>query len=313
MIKKRLLIASGIFLLFLVCIMLVFSFVGSALRSTPSYSTRSNITGTSTAQYDFNSTGSTFGAPALDFAQEKSAPLIAPQPNDTPTDSTDRKIIKNGTLNIVVKDVEDSVKKISNQSTNIGGYVSTTNFNNSGNKSSISGYVRVRIPVDRVPEFVDFVKSVASEVKSENINSRDVTSEYIDLEARIKNLEVTESKYQEFMEKAVNVSEVLQVQRELTTVRQQIEQLRGQLKYLEGNAEYSDITVNIALDAAELPVPPEDKWKPGVVFKIALNNVITLAKNLSYVAIYLGVFSIIWIPIGFGLWRLYKFLRRKIS
>jgi hypothetical protein len=240
---------------------------------------------------------------------------ITAQDNDLPVTDVnpeDRKVVKSGIISIVVKDVDGSTKQLSDKAIALGGYTSSTNFYNSGTNESKSGYIRFRIPVAKVDEFVSVVKSNALRVQSENINSKDVTAQFIDLQARIKNLESSETQLQDLMTRAGKVSDVLEVQRELTSTRTQIEQLKGQLKYLEGSSELSDITVNIALDASQLPIPPEAKWQPGTVLKLALRELINVATNLSYLVIYIAVFAVIWVPVGLGLKWLYKFLKRKM-
>lgn len=255
------------------------------------------------------------GAPSLVQEKVRDSGIAIPS-ESTPIvniNPEDRKIVKNGSISILVKNVDETAKQIYDKAISLGGYTSGSNFYNSGKNESKAGYIRLRIPVDKVDEFIKSVKVLAISVQNETINSNDVTSDFIDLQAIIKNLEVSETQLQGLMNKAGKVSEVLEVQRELTNTRTQIEQLKGQLKYLEGSSALSDITVNIAIDSGELPIPPEDKWQPATIFRIALRELITLGRNVSYLAIYLLVFSVIWVPLGFGLKWLYKFLRRRIQ
>ncbi len=315
--KKRLVISSVGFFLILMVTMITFKLIAqSSMKRASSFAVRDNYE-MGTSSYGMPSFGSAASIAQKPMAQDRMAeslimPPINPSAPVVDVDSKDRKIVKNGSLNIVVKDVQDGVKKVGDHAVSLGGYVATTNLTSSGNKATLSGYIRVRVPVDKVNDFINFVKSSSVKVLNENINSDDVTAEFVDLQARIRNLEASETQYLEFMDKATNVTEVLAVQKELTTIRGQIEQLKGQLQYLEGNSAMSDITVNVALDEGELPIPPQGEWKPDVVFKGALRDLLSVAKNLSYLAIYLVVFAIIWVPVGFGLKKLHKFLQKKI-
>ena len=326
---KKLLLIGGIFVSCLL-ILVIGSVMLRTLLGFPAKSvTRSQSTlPTSGSAYGFSSTPS-FGLNSMGRTNSASDQSEIAQANpiqdrimlpiEPPSEQgtsqvppSDRKIVKNGTLSIVVKDVAEAAQKISNNAVAAGGYVSTTNFSSDNKGQSTTGYVRLRIPVDKVDDFIRSAKGAAVKVKNENITSQDVTAQYIDLEARIKNLEVSELQYQEFMQKAINVNEVLTIQKELTKIRGEIEQLKGQLKYLSGNAEMSDITIYIALDEGELPVAESDKWRPDYVFKMALAELATVGKALSYIAIYFAVFAVVWVPVVAGLWLFYKFLRRKI-
>ncbi len=239
-------------------------------------------------------------------------PVPIPPRDSTPVAGADRKIIKNGNVSVVVKDVDQASKAIENKAKELGGYLSATNINSSGNNTK-SGYVSARIPVDKVNDFLAFLRSSSVKVSSENINSDDVTSQYIDLQAKITNLEATATQYRDLLKRAVKVEEVLQVQRELNNVQTEIDSYKGQLKYLEGNASLSNITVNLAVDEGELPIAPENKWEPGNVFKASIRGLTTLAQNLSYAVIMLAVYAVVWIPVTIGLILLYKFLRKRIQ
>jgi len=307
---KKVLLIGGIFVAILFVFITISSMMRSVVKSTKSVPTNSS--------YGFSNTPSfSLSAPEMSDSSQSENDRIMPveQPPDSGTTQvpqSERKIIKNGSLNIVVKNIEQVVQKISDDAVATGGYVSNSSFANSS-RNQLSGSIRARIPADKLTDFIRSTKGLAVKVTSENITSRDVTAEYIDLDARIKNLEASELQYQDLMKKATNVTEVLTVQRELTSIRGQIEQLKGQLQYLQGNAEMSQLTIYIALDEAELPIQETDKWRPEHVFKMALSELTLLGKNLSYIAIFLAVFAVVWVPIGAGMWFLYKFLRRKIK
>jgi hypothetical protein len=86
---------------------------------------------------------------------------------------------------------------------------------------------------------------MADEVTYENISANDVTEEYIDLSAKLKNLEATEEQLLEIMKKAEKVEDILAVQRELTNTRDEIERTKGRMQYLEQTSETSLIEVQL--------------------------------------------------------------------
>jgi len=156
-----------------------------------------------------------------------------------------------------------------------------------------------------------YFHSLAIKVTYEGSQGQDVTEEYVDLQSRLRNLEATESQLLEIMKRAGKVSEILEVYRELTNVRQQIEQTKGKMQYLDQSAKMSSITVNLALSEEMLPIPPAEKWRPTYVLRMAWHSVLASLRKISYLVIWLGVYGIIWIPLGIIIWKIREILRKK--
>src|SRR5205085_6052703 len=88
-------------------------------------------------------------------------------------------------------------------------------------------------------------------VTTETSGSQDVTDEYVDLGANLRNLQASETAILKLMDKATQIQDVLALQRELTNVRGQIERIQGRKTYLERRTDMATITV-----ALRLPAPP---------------------------------------------------------
>jgi hypothetical protein len=220
-----------------------------------------------------------------------------------------RLVIKAGTINIVVKDIADSVKKIIKYAQDEGGWVVSSSITE--REKVPSGNITIRVPAEKFGEAMTYFHSLAIKVTYEGSQGQDVTEEYIDLQSRLRNLEATESQLLEIMKRAGKVSEILDVYRELTNVRQQIEQTKGKMQYLDQSAKMSSITVNLALSEEMLPIPPAEKWRPTYVLKMAWHSVLASLRKISYLVIWLGVYGIIWIPLGIIIWKIREILRKK--
>lgn len=270
----------------------------------------------SSENYDLSVEGKRSASVAnLSLAQDMSTsinPIIPPIPESAPVAGGERKIIKNGNVSIVVKNVDQSTRNIESKAKELGGYLSSTNLSSSGNTNK-SGWISARIPADKVTDFISYLKASSVKVTNESINSDDVTSEFIDLEAKIKNSESTAEQYRELLKKTTKVEEILQVQRELNNLQSQIDAYKGQQKYLEANSALANITVNLAIDEGELPIQPENKWEPANVLKASIRSLTTFAQNLSYAAIAIAVYAVVWVPVGLILFVLYRILRKKIK
>jgi predicted Holliday junction resolvase-like endonuclease len=158
--------------------------------------------------------------------------------------------------------VEDSVNRILYIVDAYKGYVSSMNVGKEAAR------LTVKIPQDSFFKFIDEVSRIGK-VISRMISGTDLTEKIIDLRARIKNARAVEASLVELLDRARNVSEVLEVMRELSKVREEIEVMEAQLRNLEMSISYSTITIEISeevrreyvellfkvLDSRNVPVP----------------------------------------------------------
>jgi len=247
--------------------------------------------------------------------ESSSVPVSAPVPEPAPgeymdkdkgysddvMDSTlsdvdiERLIVRNGRLTLEVEKVNEAIDRITDIAAILGGYmVSSYKYED---EEGISGEISIRIPSDSFDEAFDQLHQIAQTVPYEHADSRDITEEYIDLQARFNNLQATELQYLALMKKAETVEEMLQVQRELSNVRGWIEQLQGRIKYLEQVSEMALIEVSLR-ESGSLAGP----WSLVNTIRSAAHGVIAFARGLLTLIIWIGVFSWIWIPILI-IWR----------
>jgi cell division protein FtsL len=228
-------------------------------------------------------------------------------PFQTQPETPSRMIIKTGWLNLVVKDVLDTARKIAKFAEENGGWVVSSSI--SEHEKVPSGSITVRVPAEKFDEARDYFRSLAIRVTSERTQSQDITEEYVDLQSRLRNLEAAESQLFELMKRSGTISEILNVHRELTNIRQQIEQIKGRMQYLEQSVKMSSITVNLALSEELLPIPPAEKWRPKYVLLQTWKSVLGFWKGFSYFLIKLIVWAQVWVPavlityFGFRFWR----------
>jgi hypothetical protein len=135
--------------------------------------------------------------------------------------------------------IEESVDKVMSIVGACNGYVSSMNVG--------KGVARltVKIPQDSFFRFIDEVSEIGK-VVSRSVSGTDLTEKIIDLRARIKNARAVEASLLELLDRARNVSEVLEVMRELSKVREEIEVMEAQLRNLEMSVSYSAVTIEIS-------------------------------------------------------------------
>lgn len=167
--------------------------------------------------------------------------------NDENTVSLERKIISNAYLQIEVNSAESAVNKVTNITQAHGGFISSSSLSNTGGRNN--GQMTIRVPQKDFYPAIEEIEALGT-VGSRQVSGRDVTEEFIDLDARLGNLKKQELRLQEILKTAVTVKDVLEVEHELERVRGEIERLTGRLNFLNQSVEMSTITVSAAEPAS---------------------------------------------------------------
>jgi predicted nuclease with TOPRIM domain len=124
-------------------------------------------------------------------------------------------------------------------------------------KEAKTGYITIRVSQKNFYLAIERIERLG-EVKNNNIKSEDVTEQYIDLKARLENAQREEKILLDFLNKAMNVKDMLEIEKELSRIREQIEYYTGQLKYLESRIDYSTITIELSEPRPPAPLPEVD-------------------------------------------------------
>ncbi len=211
-----------------------------------------------------------------------------------PSESTNRLVIQDTSLSLQVDSVEEKINEIKNKTTELGGFLVNSNLSKPDGVGS--GVISVRIPESKRSEAMELFKKLAVKVVSENVSGTDVTDQYTDLQAQLDVLNKTKIKFEEILDKAFNVTDLMNVQQQLINLQQQIDSVKGQQKYFEQSAKLSKITIYLSTDDLALPYAPSNEWRSTVVFKEAVRSLISNVRNLGNMLIWVVVFSPIWIP-----------------
>lgn len=153
----------------------------------------------------------------------------------------DQKIIKTGDLRFESDDLDATHRKITDLTNSLKGFVATDNSGK--NYSENYRNITVRIPSENFQAFIDGVSEGVAYFDRKNISRRDVTEEFVDLEARLKAKRELEKRYLELLQQARNVKEMLEIERELSTIREEIEAKEGRLKYLQDKVSLSTVSI----------------------------------------------------------------------
>jgi uncharacterized protein DUF4349 len=164
-------------------------------------------------------------------------------------EAADRKIIRNANLTMEVNSTTDASHRVTSIAESHGGFVVTSESKQrddaDSGKRTLDIKLVVRIPSNQFGVALDEIRSLASNMREDNVSGEDVTEEFIDLEAHIKTQRALELQFLEIMKQASKVADALEVQRQLADVRTEIEKLEGRKRFLENRASLSTITVNL--------------------------------------------------------------------
>lgn len=162
---------------------------------------------------------------------------------------TDQKIIKNANLRFETDDLEGTAKIIGAA---VKKYQAQVQNDTEGNRRyELHRNMTIRIPSLHFEAFIADISKGVKYFDIKEISSDDVTEAYIDTEARIKAKKVLEARYLELISKAKKVSEILEIEKELSAIREEIEAKEGQLRYMKSRIAMSTVTVEFYKRTAE--------------------------------------------------------------
>lgn len=225
-----------------------------------------------------------------------------------PAAQTERIVIKNADLAIVVKDVEGRMRNIQVMAEQMGGFVVSSNLYESYTSNYVEvpeGQVVIRVPSDRLEEAMDNIKKDVVEVQSETVSGQDVTAEYVDLQSRLKSLEAAEAQLEEIMKTATETEDVVNIFNQLVSYREQIEVVKGQIKYYDEAASLSAVSVRIIAEETVQPVVI-GSWEPKGIALEAVQDLIDFLQGFSEFLIRFVIYILpSWIIVGIPLYLLF--------
>jgi hypothetical protein len=205
----------------------------------------------------------------------------------------DARIIRTGTIELEVRDVATALVTARNGIRAMGGYVGASRTENVEERPLAE--VTYRIPADRWEDALDLLRGLngqTTKVVTEQTQAVEVTGQVIDLEARIRNLRASETALQKIATGATRISDVLEVEQQLTNVRGQIEQLSAQLADLEDRAGFATLTATFSVPVVAVDVAARG-WEPAVVVDEATATLVEVLQALTTAGIW---FAIVWLP-----------------
>ncbi|MGH9198451.1 MAG: DUF4349 domain-containing protein, partial [Acidimicrobiia bacterium] len=217
-----------------------------------------------------------------------------------------QKVIKNASIRVEIGDgkFQERYSQASLVAEQLGGFVTNSaTFEREGRITS--GTVAMRVPSDKFQSALAELRKLG-EVKGEEQNGQDVTSEFVDLDARLRHLKSQEAFYLRLMDEAKTISDMIQIQQQLSSVQLQIEEVQGRLNFLKDQTTYSTITASIFEEGAST-APPKGL---GKAWREALDGFKSVVSGLIVASGWVAPFALMAVVAWF-VWRSVRSGRRE--
>ena len=322
---------SGLFMLFVVIVMLVLAACGGAAPAATEAPVEIFAAEAPAMEEPAAKEGESLPQDQS-VAQDELAPMptaaafeISDSSGDlTVIERSNRMIIKNADIRLMVKDTDIAIDRATQVIADAGGYIVSSRVwyqDYYGNNLKYAT-VTIGIPVDEFERALVKLRDLAVRVVDEVASGDDVTEQYVDLQSQLTNLEATRARIQEFLKDTKTVEEALRVNQELANIEAQIEQIKGRMNYLNDRSAFSTITINFEPEFPTLtptPTPTAQPtatpipWKPGDTFEEAKDTVTVAYQGIANFLIWVAVVIVpIFLPLGLILWGIWKLMNRKM-
>ncbi len=212
-----------------------------------------------------------------------------------------RKVVYDAVLDLLADSIEPAVKRIPEMVEDAHGYIAEQNMTGSPG-SRRTQHWKLRIPVDRFESFVEGVMPLG-ELEQYKRTAQDVTAEYYDVEARIKNKKVEEQTLTRILEeRSGKLEDVLKIEIELSRVRGEIEQMQGRIRVLDNLSSLATLTLNVRERDNFAPAAPVVADFPTQIARTwhdSIHRLTELGKGLV-------LFVVRW-ALGRRCWRSWRF------
>jgi len=207
--------------------------------------------------------------------------------------SPDRSLIMTANLSFRSQDPWGTADKVRAIAAGLGGDLLALSQTGSGDQKS--ALVTIRVPSNRFDDALSQLKQLDGEVVTSNVDAKDVTDQFVDLQARLSALKAQEQQYLTLLARASTVDEILKVQSALVNTRTQIEQIQGQVNSLKTRIDYSTITMSVS-PLVTIPGTQGGSWDPARTFAQATAALTAFFRVIGDAAIWMLVF--LWVPLA---------------
>ncbi|MEH6305313.1 DUF4349 domain-containing protein [Olivibacter sp. CPCC 100613] len=178
-------------------------------------------------------------AQAIGSAAESA--IAVSEPEQVQTTPMERKLIKEGNIAFETNDLSETARQIGQAMKKYQAYIASETENNYS--ESLSRTIIVRVNAKHFDSFIQEVTKGVNHFETKNIQVKDITEEFVDIQARLTTKKELEQRYRTLLQRANKVTEILEIEKQLADVRAEIESIEGRLRYLANQSAYSTLSI----------------------------------------------------------------------
>lgn len=212
---------------------------------------------------------------AYDTAAGAANSSIVPEELPDSTDETAQKIIYNADINMESTDFDAARDTLLAAVDDYGAWMEYSSLSGDAKDHDRYAYYTVRVPVENYRTFLAAVGEAGS-VLDLSETAENITSSYIDVQARLSALEAQRDRLNELADQAETTADLLEIESQLSDVQYQLENYTRQLKSMDQQVSYSTVDIRLSEVATLTPTGTTfgervvdafaDGWRGFVVF-----------------------------------------------
>ena len=221
----------------------------------------------------------------------------------------DRYLIKNATISVEADDVRKATTALIQAVQAAKGYVSDMHEQSDG-IGGLTATMSVRVPYTVFDRSMQQLSDLGK-VLEKQVTAQDVTEEFVDTQAKVRNLKRTELRLLDHLTRTGKLTDTLLVEKELNRVREEVEQLEGRVRFLSHRISFSTISVTLKEKAKVQALVPAESYSPAKEGSDAVRSLVEFGRGILSMLIWVVVWTPVWVPLAVVAFLLIRALVRK--
>lgn len=229
---------------------------------------------------------------------------------DLRTPPSERAVISTGTVSLRSKDVAEARREVQRVVDAQGGDITDENTETDDEGATSYSRLVVRVPSAKFNAAMVALEE-AAELRSSNRGAKDVTTEVIDTDVRVRAQESSLKRVELLLSRAQSLKDIIWIESQLTSRQAELDSMKSQQAWLRDQTSFSTITVDITAITEKDKV--EEEKETGFLAGLD-GGMKAMGASLSAIATVVGAlipFAVLLLVLGLPVWLLVR--RRRTT
>jgi len=213
-----------------------------------------------------------------------SANELAPSPKSDLYSDGKTKLIKEANYRFEVKNVKESAAAIETAIRKYPAYIASSSLKLEN--PILENKMTIRIQTEYFNDLLQEIDKQVIFVNTREVNTEDVSKEFVDLESRLKTKREVEERYMAILRnKAGTIEELLNAERQIGALHEEIEATISRINYLKDQVSYSSINLEfyqtITEKISETGESTSNKFKSAL--SAGLQGIVTIGIAIAFI------------------------------